>query len=216
MKLGDGLQSKRGKNNHTCPMFDNDFLASSNQMKLCTTDYIFPIKQDDICDYNPLCFMSSGLMLDNIIMNIFTESTKKSNTSHQEHFFRFQNDTIHLYKRSMQDFTWKRENADTKITLRSHHYIEIEKLVKYISGVLYIESDKADLGKKMDQFINDKSEFDNTHIIKSNIQHVSNIPEEERFVSSMTPIGFRNGQYESRFYVNSLFQVLFFNIFLEH
>ena len=72
MKIGDGLQRERGKNNHAIPMFDNDFLASSNQMKLSTTDYIFPIKQDDICDYNPLCFMSSGLMLDDIIMNIFT------------------------------------------------------------------------------------------------------------------------------------------------
>ena len=76
MKLGDSLQKQMGKNKHTCPMFDYDFLASSNQMKLCTTDYIFPIKQYDICDYNPLFFMSSGLMLDNIIMNIFTESTK--------------------------------------------------------------------------------------------------------------------------------------------
>ena len=34
MKLGYGLQRKRGKNKHTCPMFDNDLLASSNQMKL--------------------------------------------------------------------------------------------------------------------------------------------------------------------------------------
>ena len=53
-KLGYGLLSKRGKNKHTCPIFDNDFLASSNQMKLKSTDYIFPVKQDDICDYNPL------------------------------------------------------------------------------------------------------------------------------------------------------------------
>ena len=62
MKLGDDLQRKMGNSKHTCPMFDNYFLASSNQMKLCTTDYIFQIKQDDICDYNPLCFMSSGLI----------------------------------------------------------------------------------------------------------------------------------------------------------
>ena len=41
MKIGDFLQRKRGKNKHTCPMFDNDLLASSNQMKLYTTDYIF-------------------------------------------------------------------------------------------------------------------------------------------------------------------------------
>ena len=46
MKLGDFF--KRGKNKHTCPMFDNYFLASSKQIKLCTRDYIFPIKQEDI------------------------------------------------------------------------------------------------------------------------------------------------------------------------
>ena len=50
MKLGDDLQRKMWKNKHTGPMFNNDFLAYSNQMKLCTTDYIFPIKQYNICD----------------------------------------------------------------------------------------------------------------------------------------------------------------------
>ena len=72
--------------------------------------------------------------------------------------------------------------ANTKKTLRSHHYIEIEKLRKYLSGILNIENIKADLEKKVDEFINDKSDFNNTHIIKSNILPVSNIPEEERFI----------------------------------
>ena len=71
-KLGDGFNKKRGKNKYTCPMFDNEFLASSKQLKLCPRDIIFPIKQEDICDYNPWCFMSSGLILDNIIMNSVT------------------------------------------------------------------------------------------------------------------------------------------------
>ena len=125
-----------GENKHTCPMFDNDFLASSNQMKLCTTDYIFPIKEDDICDYNPLCFMSSRMMLDDIIINIFIQRTKKFTTAHQKHFFSiFKDDAIQLYTGSMQDFTQKSKNDDTKKTLRSHHYIEIEKLRKYLSGI---------------------------------------------------------------------------------
>ena len=175
-------------------MFDNDLLTSLNQLKLCIKDYIFPIKQDDICDYNPLCFMSSGLMLDDTMMNIFTETTKKSTKPYQKLFFsRIQDVTIHLCKGSMQDFTWKRINTNTKRTLHSHHFIEIEKLRKYLSGILSIENDKADLGKKTNQFINDKSDFNNTHIIKSNIQPISNRTEEEHFISSVTPIGFRNG-----------------------
>ena len=95
--------------------------------------------------------------------------------------------------------------ADTKRTLNSHHYIDIEKLRKYLSGILHIETIKADLDKKVDEFINDKSDFNNTHIIKSNIIPVSNIPEEEQFISSMTTIRFRNDQDESRCYVNSTF-----------
>ena len=35
MKLGNGLLRKRGNDKHTCPIFDNYFLESSNQMKLC-------------------------------------------------------------------------------------------------------------------------------------------------------------------------------------
>ena len=49
-KLVDGLLSKIGKNKHKFPIFDNDFLSSSNQIKLKATDFIFPTKQDDICD----------------------------------------------------------------------------------------------------------------------------------------------------------------------
>ena len=86
------------------------------------------------------------------------------------------------------------EKIDTKRTLRSHHYIEIEKLRKYLSGILHIKNTKADLEKKVDEFINDKSDFINTHIIKSNILPVSKIPKEEQFISSMTQIGFRDDQ----------------------
>ena len=150
MNLGDGLQRKRGKNKHTCPMFDNDFLASSNQMKLCTTDYIFPIKQDNRCDYNPLCFMYSGLMLDDIIMNIFTESTKKTTASHQKHYFPVFRMIQFTCTKDICRILHRKENADTKRTLRSHHYIKIEKLRKYLSGILYIENNKADIGGGVD------------------------------------------------------------------
>ena len=76
-KLGDGLLNKIGKNKLKFPIFDNDFLSSSNKIKLKTTDCIFPIKQDDIRDYNPLCFMSSGMMLDDINMKIYLHRAKQ-------------------------------------------------------------------------------------------------------------------------------------------
>ena len=141
MKLGDGLQRKRGKNNHTCPILNNDFLASSNQMKLCTIDYIFPIKQDDICDYSPLCFMSSGLMLDDIIINILTESAKKSTTPHQKHFFP---------DSRMIQFTFRKYQCNilygtgTIPILKGHYIVSFYwnlNIEKYLSDILFIEND---------------------------------------------------------------------------
>ena len=105
-KLGDSFNKKRGKNKYTCPIFDNKLLASSKQLKLCSIDIILPIKQEDVFNYNPRCFMSSGLMLDDIIINLFTDSTKQTTDSVQKHLFtKIQDDTIHLYKGFLQDFT---------------------------------------------------------------------------------------------------------------
>ena len=78
-------------------MFDNKFLASSNKKKLCPIDYIFPIKYEEICDYNPRCFMSSGLMLEEIIMNLFTYCTLQIMGSVKKDLFsKIQDDAIHL------------------------------------------------------------------------------------------------------------------------
>ena len=78
-------------------MFDNKLLASSKQLKLCTRDIIFPIKQEDICDYNPRCFMSSGLIRVDIIMNLFTDITKQTKDSVKKDLFsKIRDDTIYL------------------------------------------------------------------------------------------------------------------------
>ena len=153
--------------------------------------------------------MSSGFMLDGIIMNLFTDSTKQTTESHQKFFFKIRDDNIHLYKGYLQCFTWKSKNSDTKRTLRSNNYIEREKLRKCLSGILSIDNDEEDIGKKTNQFISYSSDFNNKYIIQYKNKPISNIPEEPRYISSMTPIGFRNGQYESRCYVNFSFQVLF-------
>ena len=93
--------------------------------------------------------MSSGLMLDDIIMNLFKDSTEKTTDLVRKHLFsKIQDNTIHLYKGYLQDFTRKRTNSDTKKTLRLYHFIEKDKLRKYLSGILSIDNDWADLEKK--------------------------------------------------------------------
>ena len=75
---------------------------------------------------------------------------------------------------------------------------------------IYIE--EVDLVNKTNQFINDISDFNNKHIIQCYSKNISNIPEGPCYISFMTPTGFINVQDESRCYVKSSFQVIFFNI----
>ena len=57
------------------PNFRQKFLSPSKTLRI-GPKYFFETKCDDICDYNPQCFMSGDLVLDYIIMNLFTDTTK--------------------------------------------------------------------------------------------------------------------------------------------
>ena len=64
--------------------------------------------------------------------------------------------------------------------------------------------------------INDISLFNNNErIIQCYNIPQYNITEEPRYISCMAPTRLFNGQYESRRYVNSSFQVLFYNIYFQ-
>ena len=67
---------QKGKKKLTFPIFDNKLLSSSKNWKLALNIVFFQIKHEDMCDYNPQCFMSGGLILDDIIVNIFSETTE--------------------------------------------------------------------------------------------------------------------------------------------
>ena len=67
--------------------------------------------------------------------------------------------------------------------------------------------------KRKQNIIHYSINFNKEHIIQCNNKTISDIPEEPRVISSMTPTGLINGQDDSICYVNSSFQVLFFNIF---
>ena len=51
---------------------------------------VFPTKQNDICYYNIQYFVSDGLMLDDIIMNLFMNTTEKHGNK-VNNFILFQN-----------------------------------------------------------------------------------------------------------------------------
>ena len=63
--------------------------------------------------------MSSGLMLDNIIMNLLSDTTEKEEFSENDLFSKIKDDKIYLYLGSLQDYSWK------KIAEKKIHYVHI-------------------------------------------------------------------------------------------
>ena len=96
----------------------------------------------------PCSFMSSGLMLDDIIMNLFTDSTKQTTESYQNIFTQYPGWYNSLVQSISVVVYTENKNADTKKKLWSHHYIEGKKWRKYMSVILSIDNYETDLGKK--------------------------------------------------------------------
>ena len=61
--------------------------------------------------------MSGGLMLDNTIVNIFSETVEQIKNSVINNLFaKIKDDEIFLYQGSLQDYTWKKTITDTNKT----------------------------------------------------------------------------------------------------
>ena len=154
--------------------------------------------------------MSSRLMLVDIIMNIFSDITKHTTYSVRKNLFsKIQDDRIYLCKDSLQDYSRKKQ-----FMIPKRHYVHIislkkQKLRKYLSGVLSIVIDESYIEKKTNQLTNYISNFNHKHILQCYNEAISNIPEDPRYISSMTSNGFINSQDKSGCYVNFSFQVLF-------
>ena len=58
-------------------IFDDESLSSSKKIHIGVKDCIFTTKHNDICYYNPHCFMSGVLIIDDIIINFYIITTEK-------------------------------------------------------------------------------------------------------------------------------------------
>ena len=85
--------------------------------------------------------------------------------------------------------------------LRTHHYVD--KKLGYLDGLLTIMFDESELMNRKNKWFFHILDLNKEHIIQPYNITISNIPEEERYISCMTPNGFSNGQYESIYYINS-------------
>ena len=77
------------KKSKTFPQFGNELVPPSKNISVTNLPIMYPLKQKDLCDYDPRFIISSGLIFDDIIMNIIRN--KKSERHNNE-----ENDSIFL------------------------------------------------------------------------------------------------------------------------
>ena len=65
-KLEVYLQSRKKKSNTFSPL-QKDFLPPPKKITLKKNNTMFPMKNKDLCDHDPRCIISCGLMCDDII-----------------------------------------------------------------------------------------------------------------------------------------------------
>ena len=128
-KLEGFLHSIYKNKMKTFPPFGNEFLPPSKNISLTDCPIMHPMKHKDLCGYDIICIMSSGLMFDNIIMNII--NNKKLARHNEENDFLFtniENNIIYMYMGSLQDFYWGKGTHESLDVLCPHFNVEIIKM----------------------------------------------------------------------------------------
>ena len=103
-KLKVYLHSRKNKSKSLQPL-QNEFLPPSKKITSENNYFIFPMKNKDICDYDPRCIISSGLMFDEIIMGHIKRNALSHHTTDNDCVFtQIVPHIIYIYRGSLQDF----------------------------------------------------------------------------------------------------------------
>ena len=104
-KLEGFLRSIQKNKSKTFSPFGNEFLPTSKNITLTDNHIMYPMRQKDICDYDPRCIMYSGLIFYDIIMYIIRNNKLAYSTEENDCLFtQIKNNIIYMYMGSLQDF----------------------------------------------------------------------------------------------------------------
>ena len=68
--------------------FGNEFLPPSKTISLTGCPIIYPLKQKDLCDCDPIFIMSNGFMFDDVIMNIISNNILERHNKEDGFFYK--------------------------------------------------------------------------------------------------------------------------------
>ena len=94
---------------------------------------LYPSKQKYISNYYPRCLISSGLMFDEIIMNMIRDKALELHLEGVDSYFtKVDNNIIYMYRGYLHDFYWNKGTHESLDVACLHFNVEIIKLRQYV------------------------------------------------------------------------------------
>ena len=98
---------------------------------------LYPLKQKDICDYNSRCFISNGLMFDDIIMSMNVNNELDYHVEIVDNYFKkIVNNIIFMYKGSLQKIYSKKGTHKSLDVAFLNVGVERMQIIQYFTNIL--------------------------------------------------------------------------------
>ena len=174
---------------------------------------MYPLKQKDICDYDPRCIMSRCLMFDDIIMGILRKNEFPHPTTETDCVFtQIDNNIIYMYRGSLQDFYCRKGTYECLEMPCVYFRLKNNDMKYYLTHILKNNTSSGDVDEKVYNWLDSFEKFHKKYIIIPSISLNSLFLEESFFVTVGSPPGFINQGNETRCYLNARLQLLYFNV----
>ena len=183
-KLEVYLHSRKNKSKTFAPL-QKEFLAPSKKITLKSNHFIFPMKNKDICDYNPRCIMSSGLMFDDIIIDHMKRMVS-SHTHTAENDCVFTQIVYHIsyiYRGSLQKLYWKKGTYECIEMLCEHYCLKKNEVKDYRACVLKNDTTIYEMDELVDHCLVSFEKLHKQYIIMPSLSLDPLLIEESSFVT---------------------------------
>ena len=128
------------------------------------------MKHKDLCDYDPRCIMSSGLMFDDIIMGTIKRNVLSNHTAETDFVFtQIYSNIIYVYRGSLQDFYSNKLSYECLEIPCEHFYLKKNEIRYYWTHVLKNDTSSGDMDEKVDHWLDYFEKFHKEYIIMPSI-----------------------------------------------
>ena len=154
--------------------------------------------------------MSSGLMFDDIIINMISNKALKCHSEGVDSYFtNIENNIIYMYRGSLQNFYWNKVPRESLDVPCPHFNVEIIKMRAYLTNILKCDTSSDDMKEKIDYWLDSFEKFHKKYIIMPTKSNTTSFPEESRYIAVRSPLDFINHENETKCYFNATIQLLY-------